>query len=377
MEEKQQQSWDENRLGWLGLAWFESFGAKTLRRLRTHYHDDGAQAFGISRNALLALGVSEKITSKFIDWRYKVDPAMLARRCEADQIRFILDDEDEFPTFLKHSSVSPAVLFLRGAFLKTTKPIAVVGTRAMTNYGARVTEDICRDLTLAGCEIISGLALGVDAKAHATALDMGGVTVAVLAGGGDDRSIYPRNNIQLAQRIIKNRGTILSEFPPGTESFKHYFPLRNRLIAGLCVATVVIEAAESSGSLITAKLALEENRDVFVVPGPITSEQSSGTNRLLQAGAIPCLGARDILSLFEFKAETPVQSINITEDERALLEILDRPIHIDELIRALEISPAIMTSRLSTMELNSLVEHQGAGVYCRTKLGRGSLNSPR
>lgn len=375
MEEDNKKNWDENRLGWLGLAWFEGFGARSLRKLRAQYKNDGAQAFAVSKTALLSLGITEKIANRFIAWRKKVEVEIFARRCDADKIRFVLDDEKEFPSFLKHSNDPPAVLFLRGETLNLKKPIAVVGTRSMTNYGSRVTEELCRNLVIAGCEIVSGLALGIDAKAHSTVLEMGGVTIAVLAGGCNDDAIYPRSNFNLAKNIIAHRGTLLTEFPPGTESLKHLFPLRNRLIAGLCVATVVIEAAEFSGSLITAKLALEENRDVFAVPGPIDSEQSSGTNRLIKVGAAPCLGAEDILTLFDLQTETPVQKIEITEDERELIDTLDRPIHIDELIRALEIPPAVMSSRLATMELKGLVEHQGAKVYARTKMGRDAVTT--
>lgn len=368
--------WDEHRLGWLGLAWFEGFGARTLRKLRSRYHEDGERAFGISRMELLSLGITEAVVDRFIHWRGLVEIPMLARRCDAEAIRFILDDDPEFPAYLKHSSDPPATLFLRGALLAPSKPIAVVGTRAITSYGTRVTEDICRELAEAGCEIVSGLALGVDAKAHDAALSANGITIAVLAGGNNDAAIYPRTNVPLAKRILENNGTLMTEFPPGTEGLKHHFPLRNRLIASLCQATVIIEAAEASGSLITAKLALEENRDVFVVPGPITSEQSAGTNRLLKFGAIPCLGASDILELFDVTPQLSQNSLIINDEERTLLETLDRPLHIDDLIRALEILPSLISSQLSLLELRGLVEHQGGGVYARTRLGKRSVTKP-
>lgn len=374
MEELIPTPWDENRLGWLALAWFEGFGARTIRKLRTRYREDGARAFGVPRKELLSFGVTEHMADKFIGWRGGVDTAMLARRCDAEGIRFVLDDDDEFPSYLKHSSDPPAVLFLRGAPLRPARPIAVVGTRAMTPYGAKVTEELCRELSLAGCEIVSGLALGIDAKAHDAALSANGVTIAVLAGGSNDAAIYPRANAALAGRIIGHRGTILTEFPPGTESLRHLFPLRNRLIASLCVATVAVEAAESSGSLITAKLALEENRDVFVVPGPITSEQSKGTNRLLKVGAIPCLGAEDVLSLFDVNV-APRLPVDVTDDERPLLDALERPLHIDDLIRASDLSPSRLSSLLSMMELRGLVGHSGGGVYERTALGKMSVDA--
>jgi DNA processing protein len=329
------------------------------------------KALHSSRDVLLSIGVSEKVADKFCVWRNGIQPEALARRCDAEGIRFVLAEDPEFPPLLTQSSDPPAALFVRGAPIRVTRPIAIVGTRSMTPYGAKVTDRICRDLAVAGCEIVSGLALGIDAQAHAAALDVGGKTVAVLGGGCNDGSIYPRNNAPLAARILESGGTILTEFPPGTESMKHHFPLRNRIIASISLATVVIEAAESSGSLITASLAIEENRDVFAVPGPVTSEQSTGTNRLLKMGAIPCTGADDVLRLFEFRpTETETCGIEATDDERSVLEILDRTMHVDELIREIGKPASAVTSTLMSLELKGLIEAEVGNLYSRTKAGR-------
>lgn len=369
--------WNESRLGWLTLAWFDGFGARTLRKLRALYDNCGDKALRVSGSKLQSLGVNHPTTEKFLVWRPTVVSEMLARRLDAEQIRFILDDDAEFPTYLKHSNDPPACLFVRGARLELNRPIAIVGTRAITPYGAKATQLLSRELALAGCEIISGLALGIDGCAHQTALEAGGKTIAVLANGCADSTIYPRNNQPLAKRIVEQNGTLISELPPGTYSFKHLFPLRNRIIAALSVATVVVEASEKSGSLITAKLALEENRDVFVVPGPITSEQSRGTNNLLKFGAIPCTGPEDVLRIFNLAENGSALSTNlqITNEERELLIILERPLHKDELIRALEISPADISSRLTSLDLKGLIETQGGQTYSRSRLGQNALKS--
>lgn len=362
--------WTQDRLGWLALAWFEAFGARTLRKLRSYYRD-GMTAFNAPYEELLSLGVLESALQRFVAWRTHVDPEAFARRCEAEDVRFILNCDAEYPAIFHQSSDPPAVLFVRGEIPALKRPLAVVGTRAMTRYGAQATELLCSKFVRAGCEIISGLALGIDAKAHETALENGGTTLAVLAGGCNDEAIYPRNNYPLAQRILEARGAIVTETPPGTESHRHLFPLRNRLIASLAVATIVVEAAESSGSLITAKLALEENREVFAVPGPITDERSRGPNTLLKMGAAPCTCAEDVLSLFDLPEQSaPVRTESVTREETEILVCLDRPLHIDELMRALKQPPAAVSSQLSTLELKGCVEHRGGGIYARTPAGK-------
>lgn len=364
--------WTPDRLGWLALAWFDQFGARTLRKLRSYYHN-GSEALTAPLELMLSLGITRQAAEKFASWRNNIDPEAFARRCDSEGIRFVTDRDPEFPNGFKLSADPPAVLFIRGTILNPVNPISVVGTRSMTFYGARATELICRGLVKVGCQIVSGLALGIDGKAHETALDFGGKTIAILPGGCNDEAIYPRNNYPLARRILEQGGTILSEMPPGTESLRFLFPLRNRLIASLSRVTVVVEAGESSGSLITAKLALEENRDVFAVPGPITNERSSGPNGLLKMGAIPCTSAEDILNHLELKPggfdRVPCQDPASPEDEE-MLRLLDRPLHIDEIVRAAEKRAGDVSSHLSMLEIKGWAEHRGAGIYARTPLGK-------
>jgi DNA processing protein len=199
-----------------------------------------------------------------------------------------------YPSLLTELHDPPAVLHVRGDVQILTEPaVAVVGARSCSPYGAQVARGLARELAGAGAVVVSGLARGIDGEAHRGALEAGGRTVAVL-GCGIDRD-YPQSHADLAGRI-RASGAVVSEYPPGIEPAPWRFPARNRIIAGLCAATVVVEARERSGALITADFALELGRDVFAVPGEITSLLSAGTNDLLRQGAAPLLGAEDALS---------------------------------------------------------------------------------
>ncbi|WP_040948656.1 DNA-processing protein DprA [Gorillibacterium massiliense] len=246
--------------------------------------------------------------------------------------------DEAYPERLRESSQPPWVLYAIGKVdLLVSPSVAIVGTRTPTVYGRKVSEDLGRALSRAGCCVVSGLARGIDAAAHEGALTGPGGTVAV-KGGGPDR-IYPAENTAL-YRAIAQKGLIVSEFPPGTAAVPGMFPLRNRIIAGLTLGTVVVEAAVKSGSLITADQALDESRDVFAIPGPITSPKSGGTHHLLKQGAKLVTEPGDILreyqilfpdftdSLFEQEKES-----NLTAEEEEILRFLSHePVSIDRLL---------------------------------------------
>jgi DNA processing protein len=203
--------------------------------------------------------------------------------------------DPRYPPLLSQLHDPPAQVYVRGASDALAAPaVAIVGARSCSPYGAQVARDLGRELATAGVVVVSGLARGIDGEAHRGALAGAGRTVAVL-GCGIERD-YPRSHAELAQRI-RERGAVISEYPPGVEPAPWRFPARNRVIAGLCLATVVVEARERSGALITADFALELGRDVFAVPGEITSALSAGTNDLLRQGAAPLLSARDVLGI--------------------------------------------------------------------------------
>lgn len=212
------------------------------------------------------------------------------------EITVVLIGDDRYPPLLRAIHDPPEALYVRGDADALRRPsLAVVGTRKITPYGATAVRMLVPVAARAGATIVSGLALGTDAAAHAACLDHGGTTVAVLAGGVDAPSVGPRTNAALAERIAMTGGALVSEHPPGTHPMTFGFPRRNRIIAGLCGATLVIEAAAKSGALITAYQALDGGRDVLAVPGPITSPASAGTNGLLRRGATPITAPSDLL----------------------------------------------------------------------------------
>lgn len=211
------------------------------------------------------------------------------------QTRTILQGDDEYPEALAHIPDPPKRLFAAGqafaAFMQRPR-VAIVGSRKVSAYGKAVTTQLARGLAQAGVVIVSGLAIGVDGLAHRTALEAGGATIAVLPGSLDD--IYPSSHAQLAQQIVKQGGLLLSEYAPGSVTYKTNFIARNRIVSGLCDGVLITEAALKSGTLHTARFALEQGREVMAVPGNITSTSSEGTNNLIRAGAVPITALEDI-----------------------------------------------------------------------------------
>lgn len=286
-----------------------------------------------------------------------------------DSIQFVPIDDPRYPPLLRQISDPPEGLYVRG-ILQDIPCVSVVGTRRCTSYGRRATNEIVRDLVANGLGVISGLALGIDGQAHEAALDAGGYTVAVLGTGIDEATIYPREHLKLAHRILESGGALVSESPPGSPSFKHVFPRRNRLIAGWTAATLVIEANESSGSLITAKLALDENREVLAVPGSIWSQVSMGCNRLLTLGAKVCTGASDVIDVLNLDRPELVSqvraSLPLTAEESQLLSLVSGHIHIDDLSMQAGLNAATTSAHLSLLEMKGYVAQLGGQFWSRT-----------
>jgi DNA processing protein len=262
----------------------------------------------------------------------------------------------ELPELLRQIHDPPPTLFLRGGAdveVLWRPAVAIVGARACSTYGAQVARMLGRELAASGLVVVSGLARGVDGEAHRGALDAGGVTVAVL-GCGIDRD-YPAAHTELARRICE-RGLVVSEYEPGVEPAPWRFPARNRIIAGLTAATVIVEARERSGALITADFALEDGREVFAVPGEITSMLSTGTNRLLRQGATPLTSTEDVLELFGLSPgqRPPAPTLSIVA-AKLLERLADGAVSADELARATELEPGRLAAGLAELELAGLV----------------------
>jgi len=267
-----------------------------------------------------------------------------------------------FPALLAAIHDPPACLYLRGgadAGLLQEPAVSIVGARACSAYGRSVTRSLARQLAGAGLVVVSGMARGIDGEAHRGALEAGGRTVAVL-GCGIDRD-YPAAHAELARRICE-RGLVVSEYEPGVEPAPWRFPARNRIIAGLCRATVVVEARERSGALITADFALEEGRDVLAVPGEITSSLSAGTNALLRLGAAPVTCAGDILELYDLVSGSPRPPSLGPTAEALLARLRDSALSGDELVRASGLEPGESAAALTALELAGRVTVED-GVY--------------
>ncbi len=278
------------------------------------------------------------------------------------EIRCIRRRDAEFPRLLAAIHDPPPRLYARGAAdvaLLAEPAVAIVGARACSAYGRSVTRSLARELAAAGLVVVSGMARGIDGEAHRGALEGGGRTVAVL-GCGIDRD-YPAAHAELARRIGED-GLVLSEYEPGVEPAPWRFPARNRIIAGLCSAAVVVEARERSGALITADFALEEGRDVLAVPGEITSALSAGTNALLKLGATPVTSATDVLELYGIEPQAARRGSLDPIAAALMAHLRDAALTADELVRASGLDPGEGAAALMELELAGEVMLED-GVY--------------
>ncbi|MEK7453269.1 MAG: DNA-processing protein DprA [Patescibacteria group bacterium] len=281
------------------------------------------------------------------------------------EIKEIKIKDKNFPESLKNIPHPPKKLFVRGSILPEDKiAIAIVGARKCSSYGKQVAYDFAYALAKSGVTIISGLALGIDGEAHKGALDAGGRTIAILGSGIDDNSIYPYSHKSLAERILEN-GALVSEYESGTPGYKGNFPERNRIIAGLSIGVLIVEAKEKSGSLITAGMALEQGKDIFAIPGPIFSSGSTGTNKLIQQGAKLVLKPDDILEEMEMQGVVVnKKKIELTEVETSILKILeDEALHINDIIKKSNLASHSVLTTVTILELKSLIRNIGGNIY--------------
>lgn len=376
----------ENRHYYLTFSHFQKIGPINIKRLEKFF-PDMHQAFFANIMELERAGIRPSLANDFIIWR-KTPAASIENMInilEKEGISFITWNDPNYPAPLKEISSPPPVLYYKGRLDNEIKThLAVVGSRKFSAYGEKAIAELLPRVIESGINIISGLALGIDALAHQKALELKGKTWAVLGSGLDRKSIYPAANRRLAQEIIDSGGTLISEFPPGTPPLKQNFPQRNRIIAGLAQATLVIEAKEKSGALITADYALEENREVLAIPGNIFSEFSAGPNRLIKSGAKTITSSGDILEAYgldnrfdnksnkKIKANTknslsqPSFSLN-SETETLVYKLLKESseraekISADEIIRKTKLDTSVINSTLSILELRGIAKNSESG----------------
>jgi len=353
---------------WLWLSEVEGVGPKTFFHL-VKIFGSARKVWEASPKEFGAKRVENRVKDAIFSAKEKVDPKGLLQSLVKKNIQFLPFFDKNYPANLKKIYDPPPILYFKGNFCEEDRlAVAVVGSRKMSAYGREVTEYLVEGLVNAGITIVSGLARGIDGWAHRTAIEAGGRTIAVLGSGVD--VIYPPEHQNLSEQIIKGRGAVVSEFPPGTGATPGNFPARNRLISGLSLGVLVTEVAQDSGSLITASYALEQNREVFAVPGPITSPLSRGPLDLVKSGAKLVSQVFDILE--ELQIEARFQKLEArkilpeSREEELLLQVFgSEQKHIDEIVRQSGLSTAKVMATLSVMELSGKVKQVGNGVYAK------------
>ncbi|MDN5346668.1 MAG: processing protein [Clostridia bacterium] len=364
----------EEKAYWVALSQTPGLGARRCIQLihklggaRTAWEKAGERDF-------LALGWPEALIHNFFSWRRKAQPETLLTALERKGIEVITLEAEEYPLNLKRIYDPPPVLYIKGRrdVWQAELRIAIVGTRRATPYGLKIAARLAQDLAAEGVVVVSGLARGIDTAAHEGALKGGGLTVAVLGCGLD--TVYPRENKKLYSEIPA-QGLLLTEFPLGTPPVAKNFPARNRIISGLAEGTVVVEAGEKSGALITADLALEQGRDVFAVPGPVTSKYSRGSHNLIKQGAKLVETAADILEeygcqyrLFPklLSEDAASNRFKLTPEEERVLKFIDlQPVHIDALLEAAGMDAALVNRTLIQLEIQGIIKRLPGNYYLR------------
>jgi DNA processing protein len=313
-------------------------------------------------------GLEETLAQEIVLKRPQLDLDNELAKLAKENITILTNLDKEYPRLLKEIYDPPYIMYMHGSLAKEDEfSIAIVGTRKISSYGQQVASQISRDLAQAGLTIVSGLAHGIDTLAHRAAVQEKKRTIAVVGSSLDWQSLFPPENRKLAQAIIQN-GAILSEYPLGSFALKHHFPARNRIISGLTLGTLVVEAPEKSGALMTANHALAQNREVFAVPGSIFSPQSFGPNNLIKMGAKLVACAQDILEELNLKNLTSNievrQIVAETPEEQMILDLLSSdPIPVDKIVEATKLETAMVNSTLALMEMKGMVKNLGGMQY--------------
>lgn len=360
---------------WLGFNVVKGIGPVRLRALRDHF-GDLERAWHAAEADLRAVGLDARTLKNLLQARRSVDLDRLVETVNNLGASALTLDDPDYPDVLRELPDAPPVLYVKGTLLDADRwALAIVGTRRATGYGREMVHQLVPLLVSAGLTIVSGLARGIDAAAHKTALDAGGRTLAVLGCGID--IVYPPEHRQLAAEISAN-GALITEFPPGTPPDAKNFPVRNRVVSGLSLGTLVVEAPAGSGALLTADIAAEQGRDVFAVPGNVTSKNSGGPHRLIQSGAKLVVDANDILDELNL-TRVPVETRTVLREvapadpvEAALAALLeDAPLHIDDLCQQSGLPVTQVSSTLALMELKGLVRRLEGMQYVLAQSGGG------
>ena len=363
---------------WLAFSRVGGIGVVRLRRL-FDYFGNLQTAWTASLGQLLLSGLEPKLAERVVTLRASFEPSREMERLERLGINILVLDGPGYPARLAQIYDPPRVLYYKGELTEADSlALAVVGTRRATGYGRQITTTICSELAEQGVTIVSGLAKGIDTVAHQAALDAGGRTIAVLGCGVD--VIYPPENKALAARIVAGNGAILSEYAPGTQPEAANFPPRNRIVSGMSLGVLLTESGEKGGALITVNFALEHGREVFALPGGVTSPLSAGPNNLIRQGharLVTCaahimeeLRPGRLFDPADRQTQADLAEVGDNEVERALLKVLrqaGQPLHIDEVSQECALPMAEVSSTLVLLELRGLVQGMGGMRYGLTR----------
>lgn len=352
---------------WIALNQTGVVGPVRLEQLLSLFGTAEEAWLSVTPQSLSRLGWGSGVQAKFLQARRDIDPEECLARVVGGGFSVLTTRDTAYPPYLKEISDPPPVLYIDGdpeVFAKGA--LAIVGSRRSTSYGRDVASQFSGELALSELVIISGLALGIDAVAHQGCLDVGGITVVVLASGVDKAT--PQANARLAQDILDGGGAIISEFPLGTDPQPFHFPIRNRIISGLSLGVLVVEAGEKSGALITARCAADQGREVFAIPGSVFSGPSSGTAKLIREGATLVTSPAQILEALEWGRRMPVSNgaaLSPSPTEASILEGLgEEPKYLDELVILTKLSSTELLSTLTLLEMKGMVAEVG-GRYRR------------
>lgn len=342
-------------------------GPATIRTLKSHF-GTLESAWYAEETALASSGITS-LAMQAISWkRPSIHPDREMETLIKSGITLITEKDPYYPPLLSEISQPPVLLYCRGEIkIMSARPIlAVVGTRRPTHYGLEVTEKLVTELVDAGFIIVSGLASGIDSRAHEATMDAKGKTVAVLGSGVNHDSIFPPENRGLARRLAESGGVVISEYALGTPAMKEHFPARNRIISGLSQGVLVIEAREKSGALITARFALEQNRDVFAIPGSVFTPTTAGPHALIKEGAKLVTSSKDILEELGIeytKEESDMADNTLGKEEQLLWNILEEPLTVDTIKAATNLDTQVIISSLSMLELKGRIKNLGGDTY--------------
>lgn len=352
-------------------------GAVRMRQL-LNFFGSAEIAWNAPADALISVGLPKKVVENFIQMRTQIDLPRVMGSIESKGITALTIEDSDYPRRLREIDQPPPVLYIRGSInVEDEWAVAVVGTRRVTPYGRQVANELAVFLAQNGITVVSGMARGVDAIAHQSAMRAGGRTIAVLGSGVD--VIYPPEHARLASEICK-QGALVSDYAIGTKPDGINFPPRNRIISGLTLATVVVEAGETSGALITAEFAVEQGKEVFAVPGSILAPQSSGTNRLIEQGARPLLKMSEILETLNLEKipekKSSRRQFPLEPPEATLLSTLSQePLHMDEVSRLAGMPINEVSALLTMLELKGMVSHVGGMNYVAIRDEKGQYLS--